>query len=108
MRRSATVLVLMVLLIGACGDDGVDVEARDRCEADAGVGNCVERDGKWVPLGSQGGTTSAPTTEKPASMTTPTTAPSIYGKVGCELTWSECAYDKNLEEWVPVPGAERN
>lgn len=52
------VLYSLVIQISGCssGSD-VDAAARDRCEAKWGVGNCVERNAKWVPLASATSTT---------------------------------------------------
>jgi hypothetical protein len=80
--RPTTRIPLAVLLVGAlavlsgCGK-GTDDAARNRCEATAGVGKCVERGGKWLAIGSVDGTTStstAPTpTTEPATTTTAST-----------------------------------
>lgn len=66
----AATAVLAVLSSGCT--DSVDAAARDACEAEAGVGNCVERSGAWVPLGSRNGTTSTTTGRSEVSDTAPT------------------------------------
>lgn len=68
----------LVTLLSACSFGlRVDTAARDRCESKWGVGNCVERNGTWVPLASATSTTStaAPSTTSASSTTTTTTAP---------------------------------
>jgi hypothetical protein len=88
-------LVLAVLVVASgCGGGGDDTAARDKCEASAGVGRCLERDGKWVPVGNIDGTTTtpAPPTTTPESTTT-TTAPTtttvgqLTGKGPLHVYW---------------------
>jgi hypothetical protein len=47
-----SVLGIAALIFPACGSS-TDTAARDRCEAQYGVGNCVSRHGKFVPLGTR-------------------------------------------------------
>jgi hypothetical protein len=113
-RWGTALLVLVLAPVAACG--GEDTAARDKCEAAAGVGNCVEREGEWVPLGSKGGTTS--TTARPTTTRTPRTsepAPDIRGfsdftdpgRILCLARYKvdDCVYDHNIDRWVPAPGA---
>jgi len=58
-----SVLGIAVLILPACAS-GTDTAARDRCEAQYGVGNCVARHGTFVPLGVP--LTTTPTTESGA------------------------------------------
>src|SRR5690606_25361127 len=71
----------LFLVLSACSSGTeVDTAARDRCEGKWGVGNCVERNGAWVPLAAATtATTTAPstttaviptTTRPPAATTT--------------------------------------
>ncbi len=103
-HRQATVgqrllVALLVLIAGCSSGSKVDTAARDRCEAKWGVGNCVERDQKWVPLAAAISTastaTAPPTTAQPTappatiSSTTiapTTTPPTTTRAVGTELT----------------------
>jgi hypothetical protein len=78
----------LAVLLPACGKDGIDTAARDRCEATAGVGRCVERDGKWLAIGSIDGTTS--TTAPPA---TTTVAPTVPANRLAGLDWSKVPSD---------------
>ena len=60
MRRCSIVLSvfgLAALIFPACSTS-TNTAARDRCEAQYGVGNCVSRHGKFVPLGLPLGTKS--------------------------------------------------
>jgi hypothetical protein len=78
----------LAVLVPACGEYGADVAARDRCEATAGVGRCVERDGKWLAIGSIDGTTS--TTAPPAATTA---APTVPANRLAGVDWSKVASD---------------
>lgn len=59
--------IALAVVLPACSDDGADIAARDQCEATAGVGRCVKRHGKWLPIGSIDGTTSSSTPPGPAN-----------------------------------------
>lgn len=75
----AAVLLMALVLSGCNRGDKVDAAARDRCEAEYGVGECVERNGDWVPLARATTTTSSTTTTSTTSTTaapSATTAPS--------------------------------
>jgi hypothetical protein len=66
----------MFVLIPACSTGSkLDTAARDRCEAKWGVGNCVERNEKWVPLAA------ATSTTAPASTSSSATAPSTTAPI---------------------------
>jgi hypothetical protein len=67
----------LAIMAAACSSDaGLDTAARDRCEERWGVGNCVERDDKWVPLAAATSTTTtAASTSTTALRNTVTAAP---------------------------------
>lgn len=75
-------LAAVAALIAGCGGSSSEARsgARDACERDHGVGNCVERNGGWVPLAraltpnAQTAVTSPPSSA-PSSTSTTTTAP---------------------------------
>lgn len=71
MRRWLAVAFVAGLV--GCTSDGVDEAARDECEDEYGVGNCVEREGAWVPLASATSTTERDTTSSSSESTTTTT-----------------------------------
>jgi hypothetical protein len=75
-RRQAIVgrvlIGLLVLIAGCSSGSKVDTAARNRCEAKWGVGNCVERSTKWVPLAAA--TTTIPATAAPTTTAAPPTA----------------------------------
>ena len=80
--RAVVALLTIGAAIGCSASAKVDTAARDQCEQDAGVGNCVLRNRLWVPIGSRDGTTSTaltPSTKAPTSAptTAPTTATSV-------------------------------
>jgi hypothetical protein len=80
--RHAVLLGVGVTLLSGCGN-GTDTAARARCEATAGVGKCVERDGKWLAIGSVDGTTSTTTATTTSATTASTASPatSTAGKI---------------------------
>lgn len=80
--HKALLAVALAVVAPACSNDGTDVAARDRCEATAGVGRCVERHGKWLAIGSIDGTTS----------TTATTAAAPANRLA-HVDWSEVPSD---------------
>ncbi len=83
-RAAYTYAVLVSLIavygLSACSTGKSSNAARDQCEATAGVGRCVERNGAWLAIGSVHGTTSTTTSQPPrttaavTSSTTPTTS----------------------------------
>ena len=76
-KRSTVVVLISVALLSACGSSSGDTAARDRCEALAGVGRCLQRSGRWVPIGSINGTTTTTTTVRTTtSVSRPTTTTS--------------------------------
>lgn len=90
-------LVAVALGVTACGSgDKVDEAARDRCEAEYGVGECVERNERWVPLAratststistSRTSTTAATTTLTPP----PTTVAMRYGRTCARGSHRDC------------------
>lgn len=79
-RSWLCLVVTLALGVGACGsDDTVDEAARDRCEAQYGVGECVERDGEWVPLERATSTTTTTSSTTSSTSTTSTTTAMRYG-----------------------------
>lgn len=74
--KSCLCLVAVMLSVGACGsDDKLDEAARDRCEAEYGVGECVERGEMWVPLARATTSMTATSTTSTTAATTTTAAP---------------------------------
>lgn len=72
---AAIVTATIAALLGGCASgDSIDEEARDACEDEFGVGNCVERREEWVPLASATSSTTDPT--QATTTSTSTTAPS--------------------------------
>ena len=91
-------LVAVVLGVDACGSgDKVDEAARDRCEAEYGIGECVERNGRWVPLAraTSTSTTTVSTTSTTAAPTRTTAppAPTValrYGRTCARGSHRDC------------------
>ena len=77
----AGLAIVMVGVVSGCSSGGASNAARDKCESVAGVGRCLQRQGKWVPIGSINGTLPATTiattttTPSPTTRPTPTTTP---------------------------------
>lgn len=73
LRRAVRLIaVLGVVSVAAeCNSGGANTVARDRCEARYGVGECVSRHGKWVPLASA----TVPVRTTTSVRTTTTTTP---------------------------------
>lgn len=69
-RLLAAFVLLIAVASGCSTSPRVDTAGRDRCEAKWGVGNCVERSDKWVPLAKAITTTTAPSTTTAAPTTT--------------------------------------
>lgn len=120
--RTALIATLAIT-IAACAASGTAESARDRCESVVGVNNCVEADGKWVPVTSttdaattteiaESTTTTEPTTTSPpttaAPATTPVTTPSGPGDVRDEPAGQFCrdldakgySYSAAVDYWL--------
>ena len=68
------VFLVTSLVSTACSSSSKnDTRARSKCEASAGVGRCLLRDSKWLPIGSRNGTTSTSTSSPSSSTTTTST-----------------------------------
>lgn len=77
--RATAWAVMAVLVTGCSAGSTVDTAARDRCESKWGVGNCVERSEKWVPLAavtSTTSTTSVPSAHEATTTSVASTTPS--------------------------------
>src|SRR5438105_751406 len=74
-------VVASLVLVAACGSGSQNTASRDRCEATAGVGHCLQRGGNWVAIGSIKGTLpTTTTTSTPRSTTTQVVRSTLTGE----------------------------